>query len=233
MPRKAAPWYRKARKMWFATIAGRQHPLNVTDPNDKEGAWEAYRRAHAGAGAKDASARNPLNPPPVSEPERRRAAAAYHDAGHAAVAARLGVPVLKLSLPVSDAGPRFFKHLADRRSDTVALGCDVERTTVQTVLVVTLAGRVAECLAGLGGVFPGGDIDDLRHALELATLMGTTHEGANAVLAQAHAEAVRLLGEPGVWLGVEFLVKGLLELGELSAEHVQSILALVPGAGTS
>jgi integrase len=38
MPRKAAPWYRASRSMWFITHRGQQIPLEVTDPNDKAAA---------------------------------------------------------------------------------------------------------------------------------------------------------------------------------------------------
>jgi integrase len=43
MPRRATPWWRAARHMFYGTVAGRQVPLNVTDPADLAAAWEALR----------------------------------------------------------------------------------------------------------------------------------------------------------------------------------------------
>jgi integrase len=43
VPKKAAPWYRRDRARWFATVSAKQIPLNVTDPTDREGAVAAFR----------------------------------------------------------------------------------------------------------------------------------------------------------------------------------------------
>lgn len=73
--RTSGPWYRTARKMWFANSEGKQVPLNVTDPGDRVGADAAYQAllAIAGAAAK-------LSPaaavPPPSAPRVRTVAEA-------------------------------------------------------------------------------------------------------------------------------------------------------------
>jgi integrase len=54
MPRRATPWWRAARHMFYGTVAGRQVPLNVTDPADLAAAWEALRTLQRLA-AEDAS----------------------------------------------------------------------------------------------------------------------------------------------------------------------------------
>jgi integrase len=41
MPRNAAPWYRKARQMFYGNVDGKQTPLGITDPADLAGAWAA------------------------------------------------------------------------------------------------------------------------------------------------------------------------------------------------
>lgn len=43
MPRKAHPWYRASRKMWYVNVGGRQVPLNITDPKDEAAAWAAFQ----------------------------------------------------------------------------------------------------------------------------------------------------------------------------------------------
>lgn len=44
MPRLPAPWYRTSRNRWYARMNGVQVPLDVTDPNDIQGAWAAFRK---------------------------------------------------------------------------------------------------------------------------------------------------------------------------------------------
>lgn len=63
--RRSGPWYRTARKMFFANVGGKQVPLGVTDPGDRAGADAAYQAllAIAGAAAK-LSSDTPLSHPP-------------------------------------------------------------------------------------------------------------------------------------------------------------------------
>lgn len=65
MPRRAGPWYRASRRMWFFTHAGQQHPTGITDPERRDLAEEAYRRLLA-----EITARLPslaaAPPPPAS-----------------------------------------------------------------------------------------------------------------------------------------------------------------------
>ena len=44
MPRRAAPWYRQGRSMWYVTHESKQTPLGVTDPGDRAGAEAAHQR---------------------------------------------------------------------------------------------------------------------------------------------------------------------------------------------
>lgn len=43
-PRGSTPWFRKDRKMWFATIDGKQISLNISDPADTSGAADALHK---------------------------------------------------------------------------------------------------------------------------------------------------------------------------------------------
>ncbi len=42
MPRRARPWFRRSRGMFFVQIDSRQHPLGITDPEDVAGADRAH-----------------------------------------------------------------------------------------------------------------------------------------------------------------------------------------------
>lgn len=44
MPRRAGPWYRTARRQWFAEVSGRQFPLGIFDPADRAGAEAAFQK---------------------------------------------------------------------------------------------------------------------------------------------------------------------------------------------
>lgn len=43
MARRPRPWWRRSHRMFFTTVHGKQHPLNVTDPTDEAGAWDALK----------------------------------------------------------------------------------------------------------------------------------------------------------------------------------------------
>ena len=66
MPRKAAPWYRRAAGRWYVTFNGKQTPLPITDPNDQAGAWDAFR-AMVSQAVKDATDGSVGRPEPVAE----------------------------------------------------------------------------------------------------------------------------------------------------------------------
>lgn len=44
MPRRARPWYRAGRSMFYVQIDGKQHALGVTDPADEAGAKAAHEK---------------------------------------------------------------------------------------------------------------------------------------------------------------------------------------------
>ena len=48
MPRRAGPWYRMSRSMWYLTHDGQQIPLGISDPNDLAGAQAAAATYSAG-----------------------------------------------------------------------------------------------------------------------------------------------------------------------------------------
>lgn len=66
MSRRARPWYRGARSMWYVTHAGKQTPLGVTDPADRAGADAAHQRLIADLAAGIAAKLAPPGPPPAA-----------------------------------------------------------------------------------------------------------------------------------------------------------------------
>lgn len=80
---------------------------------------------------------------------------------------------------------------------------------------MTLAGRVAQCRAGYGDVYPGGDLDDLMRAREMALLVSGLPETANELLAAAHDRAIELLSAPDDWDLVKRLAEALNQRGEM------------------
>lgn len=63
MARRARPWYRAARGMWYGRVSDKQVPLHVTDPIDEAAAWAVFNqlieRARVGGDAPG----GPTSPP--------------------------------------------------------------------------------------------------------------------------------------------------------------------------
>lgn len=83
MARMPHPWYRRAKRMWYTTLNGKQTPLNVSDPKDEAAAWDALRALVSGA-VKDAIAA----PDPVRAGRVKELVAAFLEAKAADVKPR-------------------------------------------------------------------------------------------------------------------------------------------------
>lgn len=79
MSRRARPWYRGGRSMWYVTVKGQQVPLGVTDPNDQAAAEEAFRRLVEETAAKVAARvhRPAAADPAIAGPTVSEAVAAF------------------------------------------------------------------------------------------------------------------------------------------------------------
>ncbi len=55
MSRRARPWYRRGRRMWYVQIQGKQHGLGITDPKDEAGAEKAHQKLVDELGLKTAA----------------------------------------------------------------------------------------------------------------------------------------------------------------------------------
>lgn len=129
MGRPGRPWYRKNRGLWFFTYGGQQISTGITDLNALDEAIAARQRFISERAANPAA---PARGAPTASPaERRRAALAYHEAGHAMAATLLGVRVLRLAIPATgyERGA-FFKDAGDTPFDSIALGGDVTKLPV-------------------------------------------------------------------------------------------------------
>ncbi len=73
MSRRARPWYRQGRSMFFVQIDGKQHPLHVSDPADHAGAAAAHEQL-LGQLAAAVAARIAAPPDPAPPPSGRTVA---------------------------------------------------------------------------------------------------------------------------------------------------------------
>lgn len=87
MPKRARPWFRRGRGMFFVQIDGKQYPLGITDANDTTGASKAHESLLAKLAAQIANVQ-PTPPPqaPNASPTVTEAVAAYIAAGERRVA---------------------------------------------------------------------------------------------------------------------------------------------------
>lgn len=167
-----------------------------------------------------------LNHGPAALPDRETAAAAYHEAGHAAVAVRLGYSLGRVALTPDD--PEQFGDVLQRwdAPDELRAGREygVEKL-VRDQLVIRLAGPAAEARAGFAIAFEQAEQEDIAEMGELISNVWPNRREAAAEVAACRSRAGELLGEPAVWTGVEALAGELLRSGTLSGDTAHDTLA--------
>jgi hypothetical protein len=160
-------------------------------------------------------------------PDREASAAAYHEAGHAAVAARLGYSLGRVALTPDD--PEQFGDILQRWDAPEELRAGGEygvEKLVRDQLVIRLAGPAAEARAGFDGDLARAEQEDIAELGEL--VMNVWAEGYERELAACRSRAAELLGEPAVWAGVRSLAGELLRSGTVPGDDAHRVLA---GAG--
>jgi hypothetical protein len=157
--------------------------------------------------------------------DHERAATAYHEAGHAAVAVWFGLQLERVELTPDH--PIHAGYCQERVDDPEALSLAIElgeEAVIRPQIQILLAGGVAQHKGGLGHV-PGSDHHDLEVALKMATRMVGCASGAEALLEHSRAETRKLLDRAAVWAGVEALAGELLEKGRVVGDDAHRILA--------
>lgn len=160
--------------------------------------------------------------------DRRASAAAYHEAGHAAVAVRLGFQIESVEItPDREEQQGLCVHVRDHESLRNLRNGDQER--VRESILILLAGTAAETRAGYGDSVCQGESQDASDALDLAFGLGEIGEedSVEDFFAELSRQTEELLAEPGVWAAVEALAAELLRVGRVSGEQVHTICVAV------
>jgi hypothetical protein len=135
---------------------------------------------------------------------------AFHEAGHAVLAAQLGVAIERVSIVPAPVGRSHVKLSAHPD-----LGAAEE-------LVVLLAGEEAQRR------LDGGEPDapkDREHAQQVLASAGVNAAQGRRMLTEGRERASRLLADPGVWRRVEAVATALLAEGSLDGRRFREIMA--------
>jgi hypothetical protein len=148
--------------------------------------------------------------------------AAYHAAGHLAVARAVGFPVRPASLAED------LRYGVRRYAEPVLMpdiGLDGwTRRKLEGRMMTILAGAEAE-LRHCGRIEPARAGVDQEDALHLALYVSRGElEEAAALVAWIRLRVANLLRRDDVAADVELLARALLDLGELSREDVEALL---------
>jgi ATP-dependent Zn protease len=158
---------------------------------------------------------------------------AFHEAGHAVVAAVLGrrfayVSLEKEAVPATQSGRPVTVILTagcmDHPEDVAERKRQIERGEIDHAWIVRcMAGYASEKLAGQAdGAARRAAETDLASAHEMLKAGGVSGDDANRRIGEAGAEAVRILGDH--WHAVHDVVRALLDLGRLSEAEVKTIV---------
>lgn len=144
--------------------------------------------------------------------------ASYHEAGHAVMAVRTGVPFAQVTMPASGAEPCLDAVI--RRSEDPRRA-DAARLAARQL--VAMAGPVAEQIHGAAG--PGLETRVRSHLWAAELAAGQAGRACDASYIQELREATtRELGAPEVWAAVEAVAAELVEAHRLPGERVRAIV---------
>lgn len=150
---------------------------------------------------------------------------AYHEAGHAFAAVRLGAQVRLLTIaPDRDEGPRRY---GDTQIEWDHTHGDTRELREKTVLV-SLAGPVAEMIYSGDPFHPGFVLEwssDWKLAWEAAATLHTNERTRLAFLEQATAEIYRVFKQDDNWSALAAIVDELLAHETLEGESVHEIVS--------
>jgi hypothetical protein len=161
----------------------------------------------------------------TTPPDRKMLAAAYHEAGHAAVAVALGKRLMGVKITIGHPDHEGLRRAAPTfEPDVWDLLFEADDPDLRTRIMVYLAGRSAEQIARLvhGNA---GDHSDVVTAFDLASSMTADAQEAQELLDQLAAETWTLLDRPDVWAGVQRLAAELLRAPAVTGADARRILA--------
>ncbi|MBC8350842.1 MAG: hypothetical protein H8E66_02580 [Planctomycetes bacterium] len=149
---------------------------------------------------------------------------AYHEAGHAFAAVRLGARVRLVTIaPDYDDGP---KRYGDTQIEWETSGAD-DKEVRQKAVLVSLAGPVAEMIYSGDAYHPGFVPEwssDWKQAWTAAATLHPDERTRLAFLEQASAEMYRLFKRDDNWAALAAIVDELLAHETLEGEIVHDIV---------
>lgn len=150
---------------------------------------------------------------------------AYHEAGHAFAAVRLGASVRLVTIaPDDDDGPRRY---GDTQIEWEQAAGETHELH-QKAILVSLAGPVAEMIYSGEPLHPGFVPEwssDWKLAWEAAAALHINERARLAFLEQATAEMVRLFKQDDNWAGLARIVDELLAHETLEGDLVHDIVS--------
>jgi ATP-dependent Zn protease len=164
----------------------------------------------------------------VSDIDRLKIGTAYHEAGHAAVAVRLGYRLSEMALTIDygSSGVGTWGYSKRQIENPVTYFGAVEYGdggVARSEIMVAFAGDIAEELAGYSDTITDGLTDDREWAGELVGKM--ICEDHDSELAALDARTRELLADPVTWAGVERLASELVSITTIPGERVHQLLA--------
>jgi hypothetical protein len=171
----------------------------------------------------------------VNDIDRLKIGTAYHEAGHAAVAVRLGYHLAEVALTIEygSSGVGAWGHSKRQIENPAAYFGALEfgdDDTTRSEIMVAFAGDIAEELAGYSDTIIDDLTDDREWAGELVGKM--ICEDHDAELATLDVRTRELFADPVTWAGVERLVSELVSITTIPGERVHQLLEdLKPGPG--
>jgi len=128
-------------------------------------------------------------------------AMAYHEAGHAIMALRLGLQVISC-------------QMNPPKTDFQDSEC------VDSMGLICVAGLASAELAGLSQLDTDAGFDDVFRAKERLEAQGLERTQANLRVEEWYQAAMKLLGTPSIWRRVERVAAALMERNELTGKEV-------------
>jgi hypothetical protein len=151
-------------------------------------------------------------------------ATAYHEAGHAVAAYRLGVSLRQVSIEPDESSAGHVKHqrLLDK---TVAYDrSDRNRMRVERLVIVCLAGLEAQRKFNARTVRHFHAHSDYQSAVGAVERFTTSNEETQAYINYLLARTRSLLAEPGGWEEIIGLATALLERQRLTGKEAVRII---------
>lgn len=159
----------------------------------------------------------------MKAPTKALISTAYHEAGHAAVAIKLGVRVKRLSIISSDGAMGQVQHSPYLTGIDPAYDASAKaQRRMENLVLVCLAGPGAQRKHNAKGYRKYHGEGDYDTALDLLWRMSGSGEAVAVYLKLMEIRARDMVAGPLVWAGIEGIAKAALVHRKLSAVQVKA-----------